>query len=206
MHNIVAAHKRIERAMWCLAKVAEQAAEGIAVLALNGTILFVNAAWAAMHGYNTKNELIGKHVGLFHTKEQMKTDLIPFINEAKRRGQLAGPLEHVRKDGSPLLTQTKMTTVTDETGKAIALVAFTSDRTDKRQAQHELQKYCSQLEKQIAELKTTNQKLQKRITEHVHDEEELLESIIDADGPTGPIEPFNPQELKALGELARRLT
>ncbi len=103
-----------------------------------------------------------------------------------------------------------MTTVTDKSGKAIALIAFTTDITEKKQAPHELQKYCDQLKRKIAELKTTNDKLQRQITEQIikreQTEEQLLESIIEADGPTEPIEPFNPQELKALSELAKRLT
>jgi PAS domain S-box-containing protein len=64
MHNIITLHKQITRALWCLSKIAEQAGEGIAVLDLNGTIRFVNAAWAIIHGYNTRHELVGKKIGV----------------------------------------------------------------------------------------------------------------------------------------------
>ena len=174
MHNIVAAHKGIERAMWCLAEAAEQAAEAIAVFSLNGIILFVNTAWAAIHGYDTKRRLIGTHISIFHTQEQMKTDVFPFFEEVKRRGRLEGPLQHTRKDGSPLNTETKMTIVTDKSGEAIAVVAFAANITEKKQAQNELQEYCGQLERQIAELKTTNDKLQRQIIEREQAEEQLL--------------------------------
>ena len=90
MDNIIAAHKRVERALRHLAMTAEQAEEGIALIGLNGTIQFVNTAWARMHGYNTRNELTGRHIGIFHTEEQMRTDVIPFIEETKCRGRLAG--------------------------------------------------------------------------------------------------------------------
>ncbi len=76
MHNTVAAHKCIERTLWCLANIAEQVAEAIAVFNLNGTILFVNTAWAAIHEYNAKHQLTGKHISLFHTQQQMKTDVV----------------------------------------------------------------------------------------------------------------------------------
>ena len=207
MHNIIAAHRRIEQTLRCLTKIAEQADQAIAILDLYGTIRFVNTAWAKMHGCETKHHITGKHIGTFHTKEQLESDVIPFIEEAKRRGRLAGPLGHVRKDGSPFPTETKMTTVKDEAGRAIAIIVFTTDMTEKNRTQQQHQQYCDRLKQQIAELTEANEKLHRQITEYQHSEEYLLESIIDAEEPAAPTEPpFNPQELKALSELAKRLT
>ena len=99
MDNIITAHKRLEQMLWHLVMIADQADEGIAMLDLNGTLQFVNPAWAAMHSYNTTNELVGKHISVFHTEEQMIADVTPFIEETKHRGRLAGPAEHMRRDG-----------------------------------------------------------------------------------------------------------
>jgi len=205
MHSIAAERKGLERTLCCLAEVAEQAAEAIAVFDLEGTVLFVNTAWAAVHGYDTAHQLIGRHISLFHTPEQMKTDVLPFIEQAERSGRLEGPLPRLRKDGSFLNTETKMSAVTDRTGQAVAIIAFTTDTTEQKQAQHELQTHCDRLERQIVELKTINDKLQQQMAKSEHTEEQLLESIIEADKSAEPIEPFNPQELKALSELAKRL-
>jgi ABC-type sugar transport system ATPase subunit len=57
----------------------------------------------------------------------------------------------------------------------------------------------------IAELTTTNEKLQQEIAELNGEEIEILESIIDAKPSKKKIPGFNPQELRALSELARRL-
>jgi len=155
MDNIIAAHKRVELALRHLAMTAEQAEEGIALIGLNGTIQFVNAAWARMHGYNTINELTGRHIGIFHTEEQMRTDVIPFIEETKCRGQLAGPVEHIRRNGTAFPTQMKMILVKDEGGKAIGLIVFVADITESRQAEE-------QLKQQAEELTTANEQLQQK--------------------------------------------
>ncbi len=61
------------------------------------------------------------------------------------------------------------------------------------------------LKQEIAELTTTNEKLHQEIDELNGEEIEILESIIDAKPSKKKILGFNPQELKALSELARRL-
>jgi PAS domain S-box-containing protein len=272
MHNVIAAHKRIVRALWCLAKITEQAGEGIAVLDLNGTIQFVNATWTKMHGYNTRHELVGKQISVFHTKEQMERDVIPFIEEVKRRGQLTGPIEHMRSDGTPFLTEMKMIVVRDESGQSIGLIGFVTDITERKRAeerlkqqtteltatneklqqqvgeceqaetqwqehrsqleqrieqqtaeltavneklQHEiaerdqrkekLRQHYNQLEEQIAELTAANEKLQQQVGQLEQSEQTLLKSILEAEKPRGGTGRFNPQELKALSELAKRL-
>jgi PAS domain S-box-containing protein len=311
MHNIIAAHKRTVRALWCLAKITEQAGEGIAVLDLNGTIQFVNATWTKMHGYNTRHELVGKQISAFHTKEQMERDVIPFIEEAKRRGQLTGPIEHMRKDGTPFFTEMKMTVVGDESGQSIGLISFVTDITERKRAeerlkqqtteltatneklqqqvgereqaetqwqghrsqleqrieeqtteltatneklqqqvgereqaetqwqehrsqleqrieeqtaeltavneklQHEiaerdqreekLRQHYNQLEEQIAELTAANEKLQQQVGQLEQSEETLLKSILEVEKPRGGAGRFDPQELRALSELAKHL-
>ena len=90
MDSIIAANKQAEQTRWYLTVVAELAMEGIIVVDLDGAIQFINMAWATMHGYEDSKELIGKQISIFHTNKQMKTDVIPFIEEVKHRGRLAG--------------------------------------------------------------------------------------------------------------------
>jgi PAS domain S-box-containing protein len=127
MENVFTAHKQIEQTLRYLSMIAEQANEGIVVVDLDGSLRFVNEAWAGMHGYKTKDELIGKQLSLFHTKEQMKTDVTPLLEETKRCGQLEGTVEHVKNDGTVFPAQTKMILVVDEAGEAIGLIVFAAD-------------------------------------------------------------------------------
>ena len=173
MDYIIAAHKQFDQTLWHLTVIAERAREGIVVLDLNGAIRFINAAWAAMHRYETREGLIGKHISAFHTEEQMKTDVIPFMEEAKRRGQLAGPVEHVRRNGTPFPTEMLMAVFKDDAGKAMGLIGFATDLTEHERAKDELKRYRDRLaelvEQQIDELKATNEYLQREIAQHEQD-------------------------------------
>ena len=345
MDNIFTEFRRLKQRLRHLTMIAEQANEGIVVVDSNGINRFVNTAAAKMHGYDTRGELVGKQMNVFYTEEQMKSDVLPLVEEVKRRGQLVGPIEHVRSDGTVFPTETKMTLLKDGRDKAVGLIVFVTDMTERRQAEKSLtnrklelasakemllqqiterkqaeqsfaqqaseltatnenlrqqvcerrqaeeqleghreqleqrtaelasaneklqqqiterrqseqsltqqaseliatnenlrQQVCErrqtidQLEQRIAELASANEKLQQQITEHRQaeelfrhqmnemvaaneqlkqqiaeykdSEEELLENIIEAETPTKEIPLFNPQEIKALSELAKRL-
>ncbi len=170
MDDITAAHEQGEQALRHLTVIAERAREGIVVVDLNGALQYVNTAWATMHGYEAGHELIGKHISIFHTKEQMKTDVIPFMEETKSRGQLAGPVEHVRRDGTPLPTEMLMVVFKDGEGKAAGLICFATDLTEHERTKDELKRYRNHLaelvKQQTAELTATNEQLQNQIAAH----------------------------------------
>ncbi len=68
------------------------------------------------------------------------------------------------------------------------------------------QRHTYHLQKKIAELTATNKMLQKEVDELKREQVDILEDIIEAEPPKKQIPGFNPQELKALAELARRLS
>jgi PAS domain S-box-containing protein len=168
MDDIIATDKQIEQILQQITVIPEQVADGIVVIDLAGTIRFFNPAWVAMHGYDATEELIGRHISEFHTEGQMKTLVTDFIEETKRRGQLAGPVEHMRKCGTVFCSQTKMTTARDKEGKTIGLVVFATNTTQPAHAQRHLSN-------QTIELTAANQQLQHQITEHENTENELKE-------------------------------
>jgi septal ring factor EnvC (AmiA/AmiB activator) len=61
------------------------------------------------------------------------------------------------------------------------------------------------LKKKIAELTTINKKLQQEVEGLKREQIEILEDIIEVEPPAKNIPGFNPQEMKALAELAKRL-
>jgi len=69
MQNVFTAHKQIEQVLRYLTAITEQANEGIIVIDLDSCLWFVNEAWTRMHGYRTRDELIGKQLNIFHTEE-----------------------------------------------------------------------------------------------------------------------------------------
>jgi PAS domain S-box-containing protein len=129
-----------------LAVIAEQAAEGIAVADLDGNLQFVNDAWARMHGYESDAELVGKHLGVFHTDEQLKTEVEPFNATVKGQGHHAGELGHVRRDGTTFPTQMSVVVLKDEQGEPYGLAAFAEDITRRKRAEQERRRLAAILE------------------------------------------------------------
>jgi len=132
-----------------LAMVVEQSAEGVAVTDLKGNIRYINNAFAMAHGYEPK-ELIGKHISIFHTPDQLSA-----VREAgkqlKKTGLFTGEIWHLRKDGLVFPALMQNTILKDEKGRAVGMIGTIRDISARKQAQEELSKYCNQLEETVKE-------------------------------------------------------
>ena len=89
--------KESEEEQQLLSSMVKQSHEGIAVVDLKGNLLFLNDAFAAMHGY-TSEELLGKHLSIFHTQEQMPS-VKAAIRLTKNTGSFSGEIWHIKVDG-----------------------------------------------------------------------------------------------------------
>jgi len=121
-----------------LATIVEQSYEGIAVADLEGNIQFANSEWATLHGYESGDELVGKHISVFHTEEQLKTAVIPFNEKVKRCGHNSGEVGHMRRDGTTFPGMMTVTMMKDEQGEPYAMAGFVRDITDRKRAEKEL--------------------------------------------------------------------
>ena len=200
MQDIIAIHKQVGRTLRHLIAVAERGREGIVVFDLNRVIQFVNAAWAMMHGYKTTDELIGKQISAFHTEEQLTSDVIPFIEEAEQKGQFAGRLGHVRRDGTPFFTEMLMVVFKDDAGRAMGLVGFATDITEQERTEEELRQYRCRMEELVKQrteaLETANSKLQSQVTEHKQAGQKLRQQTAD-------LSAVNEQLQEQIGEHER---
>jgi PAS domain S-box-containing protein len=115
----------------------EQSGDGIAMAGLDGHIVFVNNAWAEMHGCAAE-ELIGQHLSVFHTPEQMENDVNPFNERLIATGSNMGEIGHRRKDGTTFITQMAVTVVNDATGTPFRLLASARDITERKRAESAL--------------------------------------------------------------------
>jgi len=139
----VSERKRVEETYRMLEKAAEQSIDGIAVADMKGIIRFANRTWAKMHGYGTE-ELLGKHLRIFHTKEQMRKDVRPFNEQVKKKGFHHGEVGHLRKDGTVFLTWMSTSVLKDEKGNLIGILGIARDITERKQIEETLQRSESQ--------------------------------------------------------------
>ncbi|MDY7029940.1 MAG: PAS domain S-box protein, partial [Spirochaetota bacterium] len=131
-----------------LSLVFEQSTEGIAVTDLDGNLLFVNEAFAAMHGYSPA-EIAGKHLSTFHTPEQQ-----PSVEEAnlqlQKTGEFSGEIWHARRDGTLFPGLMHNSILRNEEGKAVGMIGTLRDITELKEAEGALQESEKRFQ-QIAE-------------------------------------------------------
>jgi len=171
----VAEQKRLNKKLMLLSLAVEQSSEGIAVVDLDGNLKYLNDAFAKMHGYSP-DDLIGKHLSIFHTPEQ-----IPSVEAANRQikeaGEFIGEIWHVTIDGTVFPTLMHNSLLKDEDGNPIGMIGTLRDISDIKQVEDELRKSHDRLEQRVkertVELEKTNKQLKVEIEERQQAEKDL---------------------------------
>jgi len=128
-----------------------QSIDGFAVASLDGYIQFVNPAWAQMHGYPVA-ELIGRHLNIFHTEEQLRREVIPFNEQAMKNGCHKDVVGHVHKDGTIFYTLMTSSVLMDANKTPIGITGIAHDITDLKQAEDGLRESLREKEVLIREV------------------------------------------------------
>ena len=114
----------------------DQSSEGIALVDLEGYVMFLNRAFAEMHGYSTE-ELIGKHLSIFHTTDQM-SEVSAANEQAKVTGRFHGEIAHVKKNGEVFPTIMQNTLLHNENGSPFAILGTMQDISVIKEAREEI--------------------------------------------------------------------
>ncbi len=126
----------IEDRLRLLSAAVEQSSEGVAIVDIDGKLLFSNKSFAQMHGYGPE-ELLGKHLSIFHTPEQM-----PSVNAANRiileTGSFAGEIWHVHRDGTVFPTLMHNSRLHDEAGNPVGIIGTLQDITERKMVEESL--------------------------------------------------------------------
>lgn len=134
--NDITERKIREEKLRRLSSVVEQSSEGLTLTDLDGFIIFINSAFALIHGYTPK-ELLGKHLSVFHTPEQM-----PQVEAANKQikefGSFNGEIWHVRKDGSVFPSLMQNTLFYDETGNPAGIIGTLKDISEIKKTEQDL--------------------------------------------------------------------
>jgi PAS domain S-box-containing protein len=128
--------KKEDRWHQFLSSAVEQSSEGIGIADLNYKVMYVNPAWANMHGYDSPTELIGKPLKIFHNQKQFGTAVKPFIRIVFDQGHHAGEMEHIRKDGTPFPTMMTTTLLKDDQGKPVAIMGIAQDISARKRSEN----------------------------------------------------------------------
>jgi len=129
--------KDSEEQLRLISSAVEQTTEGVAISDLNGNLLYLNRAFANIHGYEPE-ELIGKHLSIFHTLEQL-----PGVEKAnliiRDEGWFSGEIWHKKRDGTVFPTIMNNSVLRDDRGNPIGMIATALDTTDMKEAEEKLE-------------------------------------------------------------------
>jgi len=135
--------KRTEDQNRLLALAIDQITEGVCLVDAQRRFLFANRACAFSHGY-TPEELLGKHISIFHLPEQMAA-VQAATDEFERTGSYQGEVWHKHRDGSVSLMYMHAFHLRDETGQTIGIITTMRDLTQQKRAEEEQERLENQL-------------------------------------------------------------
>ena len=127
------------------AAIIEQCMEGIAAMDMDGKLLFCNQAFAKMHGFKT-NEVIGKHISIFHTQDQL-SEVDNNLQQIKQIGSSAAEIWHARRDGTPFPTYMNNSLLRDEAGTPIGMIGTMTDLSELQSLKDQLKLSKQQMTK-----------------------------------------------------------
>lgn len=114
----IAERKQAEEEIKRLNAAVEQSIDGIAIGDLKLKLIYVNDAFAEMHGYSPE-EMIGTKVANFQKKDRMD-DYKTMMYQIKKQGSWTGEAEHIRKDGRSFHTYISASLLKDGDGNPTA--------------------------------------------------------------------------------------
>ena len=127
-----------------------QSNEGIALCDLDLKVRFVNEAWARMHGFLPR-EVIGQHLRIFHTRDQMEQDILPGLEELKTRGVAARQVDHLHREGHTFPTRMSASLVKNDQGEPFAILGIAQDISEE-QVQRERERFDQRFRTLVAEI------------------------------------------------------
>lgn len=140
----ISERKRIEDDLLKFKAVAVTANHGIAINELNGDFIFVNKAWAEMHGY-TAEELKGKNLSVGHNEEQLREVGLVIENLFATGEMKPAEIWHIRKDGSVFPTLMAGAVIYNDQGQPAYLSATCVEITELKDANKKLEKNYKKL-------------------------------------------------------------
>ncbi len=132
-------------------KLLVQSVEDCAIFMMDvdGNIMSWNKGAEHIKGY-TANEVIGRHISLFYTQEEIdKNEPMRNLELASRLGQFEIEGWRVRKDGSIFWANVVFTALRDSNGQLVGFGKVTRDATRRHNSEEEIQRLNSQLENQL---------------------------------------------------------
>jgi PAS domain S-box-containing protein len=153
--------------------------EDYAILMINpdGVILNWNKGAEKIKGY-TEAEIIGKNFRIFYPEEDKEAKLPDkLLKEARDNNRATHEGWRVRKDGSKFWGNVVITAIHGNSGEVIGFTKITRDLTERKEAEEDLKRQASEVQRKNKELDAMNQELASFAYVSSHDLQEPLRKI-----------------------------
>jgi PAS domain S-box-containing protein len=117
--------------------ISDRAKYGVILFELDGTTIYVNDAFAEMHGYK-KEEIVGKPHDIFHIKENITTIVKDSLERLKKGEHILIEETHKKKDGTLIPVQINASPIPDDNGKTMLIAGIISDLTKQKELTQKL--------------------------------------------------------------------
>jgi PAS domain S-box-containing protein len=119
--------------------VVSQIRDKVVITDLEGRITFLNDAECEMLG-RSRGELLGRHVRVFGADEASRAMQDRIVREARERGHWRGEVTNYRSDGTPVVLDSRVRLLRDESGEPVALCGISTDVTQQRLIQRRMRR------------------------------------------------------------------
>jgi PAS domain S-box-containing protein len=119
-----------------LSSAVAQSIDGIAIVNLESELIYVNDAFARMHGYSPEEMVRMKSEQLHHVVQL--EEIRNRLHEIKTLGSWIGESNHIRRDGNLFPTYMSVTLLKDNTGKLTGIIVICRDITELKRMQDQL--------------------------------------------------------------------
>ncbi len=129
--------KRMQVELNMLSHALRNVTEGLSVLDLDGSIIFVNDAFLQTYGYS-KEELIGHSIDKLIEVDRAGLHIGKIIKENMEDGW-QGELPARRQDNKPITISLILNPIKDKDGKPVVVIAVSDDISEKKELEFQLQ-------------------------------------------------------------------
>lgn len=131
--------KEAEQRLLLQAQVLDQIQDHVTVTDLDGRIIYINAAQADELGH-CKERMIGHRVSVLGHKPEADMSQEDIILQTQNKGEWQGEIIHQSRHGIRKYMDLRTTLVIDDTHKPIAMVGISTDITERKRYQRQLER------------------------------------------------------------------